>query len=650
MMVNQIIPRLKNEIHFKIDEKQKTAALTDEGNHEAERLLNIDNLYDSQHIEILHHVYQALKAHHLFKRDVDYMIKDGEVIIVDEFTGRLMPGRRWSDGLHQAIEAKEGVKVANENQTLATVTFQNFFRMYNKLSGMTGTADTEAAEFKKIYNLDVIVIPTNRPMTRIDHDDLIFKTEKGKFDACVKDIKERHAKGQPCLMGTVSIEKSEVLSTLLKRQGLKHTVLNAKHHEKEAEIVAQAGRKEAITIATNMAGRGTDIVLGGNPEFMAKAEVGGTVTDENKAEYEIALTKFKLQCQKEHDEVVAAGGLHILGTERHESRRIDNQLRGRAGRQGDPGSSRFYLSLEDNLLRIFNGERIQKIMGMLNIPEDEAIESKMVSRAVEGAQRKVEGHNFDIRKHLLEYDDVMNIQREAIYGLRRQVLEGDRIEDVIKDMVNELADEAIDKYASKDLKRDDWDLEGFNTFLELHLGLRLSFDNGLDPSHLTYEKLQQALKTAVSEQYKRRELELGQVFKDLQKMLLLQSIDTRWKEHLLNMDHLRDGVSLRGYAQKDPLVEYKREAFSLYQNMDYTIKSETIERLMKIQLAKEESRAESEVAEMNQQATKKQRMTFSHGDAPAKPQTVTRDEKVGRNDPCPCGSGKKYKKCHGANE
>jgi len=646
-VVNQIIPHLKNEVHFKIEEKTKTASLTDEGNHEVERLLNIENLYDPQHIELLHHVYQALKAHQLYKRDVDYMIKDGEVLIVDEFTGRLMPGRRWSDGLHQAVEAKEGVKVANENQTLATVTFQNFFRMYNKLSGMTGTADTEAAEFQKIYKLDVIVIPTNKPMTRIDNDDVIFKTEKGKFDACVKDIKERHAKGQPCLMGTVSIEKSETLSALLKRQGIKHTVLNAKHHEKEAEIVAQAGRKGAITIATNMAGRGTDIVLGGNPEFMARAEVGEQ-SEENAEAFKIALAKFKTQCQREHDEVVSAGGLHIVGTERHESRRIDNQLRGRAGRQGDPGSSRFYLSLEDNLLRIFNGERIQKIMGMLNIPEDEAIESKMVSRAVEGAQRKVEGHNFDIRKHLLEYDDVMNIQREAIYGLRRQILEGDRIEEVIKDMATELADEGLANFASKEIKQTDWDLEGLNNFLAQHLGLKLSFDNGLDPSHLDFPKLDTALKTAVTELFKKREAELGPVFKDLQKMLLLQSIDTRWKEHLLNMDHLKEGINLRAYGQKDPLVEYKKEAFYLYRDMDYAIKAETIERLMKIQLAKDGPQQQQEVAELAPQNNPKQRMIMSHGDAPSQKTVRNSDVKVGRNDPCPCGSGKKYKKCHGS--
>lgn len=635
-VVNQVIPRLKPEIHFKIEEKTKTASLTDDGNHEVERLLKIENLYDPQHIELLHHVYQALKAHHLYKRDVDYMIKDDEVIIVDEFTGRLMPGRRWSDGLHQAVEAKEGVTVANENQTLATVTFQNYFRMYDKLAGMTGTADTEAAEFKKIYNLDVVVIPTNKPMCRIDNEDVIYKSENGKFEACIKDIKERHEKGQPCLVGTVSIERSELLSSFLKRQGLKHTVLNAKHHEKEAEIVAQAGRKAAITIATNMAGRGTDIMLGGNPEFMARAEAG----DDADA-YKIALAKFKDQCQKEHDEVVNAGGLHIVGTERHESRRIDNQLRGRSGRQGDPGSSRFYLSLEDNLLRIFNGERIQKIMGMLKIPEDEAIESKMVSRAVEGAQRKVEGHNFDIRKHLLEYDDVMNIQREAIYGLRRQVLEGEKIEEIIKQMIEELAEEGVASFASREIKREEWDIKGLNEFLNQRLGLQINFENGHGIENLTPEKVEQTVKKAVEELYEHRKKELGPIVHDVQKMLLLQGIDIRWKEHLLNMDHLKEGINLRAYGQKDPLIEYKKEAFNLFREMDYTIKAETIERFMKIQIAKEE-----QVPELARQPQKK--MTFSHGeDAAPKPVTRT-DEKVGRNDPCPCGSGKKYKKCHGA--
>lgn len=638
-VVNQIIPKLKIEEHFKIEEKTKTASLTEEGNHQVEKLLNIENLYDPQHIELLHHVYQGLKAHHLYKLDVDYMIKDGEVVIVDEFTGRLMPGRRWSDGLHQAVEAKEGVTVANENQTLATVTFQNFFRMYDKLAGMTGTADTEAAEFKKIYNLDVVVIPTNKPMLRKDHNDVIYKTMLAKFNAIIKDVKERNQNGQPVLVGTVSIEKSEVLSGLMKRAGIKHTVLNAKHHEKEAEIVAQAGRRGAVTIATNMAGRGTDIVLGGNPEFMARAELKLEIGEDQGEEYEKVLSKYREQCGKERDEVLVAGGLHIIGTERHESRRIDNQLRGRSGRQGDPGSSRFYLSLEDNLLRIFNGERVQKIMNMLNIPEEEAIESKMVTNSVEGAQRKVEGHNFDIRKHLLEYDDVMNIQREAIYGLRRQVLEGDKVNDIVKDMLHEIVDEGMDTFASAKLKMQDWDLPSLKNFIEQNLGFAVD----ISADHISFENLKKLLHQRADQAYEAREKELGPMLKDVQKMLLLQSIDTRWKEHLLNMDHMKEGINLRAFGQKDPLIEYKKEAFNLFRQMDSTIKFETLERVMKIQIVKEE-----QVQEMAPQEPQMQRMQFSHGEEEAVKRPAEREEKVGRNDPCPCGSGKKYKKCHGA--
>ena len=518
------------------------------------------------------------------------------------------------------------------------VTFQNYFRMYTKLAGMTGTADTEATEFKKIYNLEVIVIPTNRPMLRLDYEDVIYKTENAKYEALIKDIKVRQETGQPSLVGTISIEKSELLSSMMKRQGIRHTVLNAKHHEREAEIVAQAGRKSSVTIATNMAGRGTDIVLGGNPESLARAEAG-----EESEKYAVLLEKYKSLCKAEHDDVIAAGGLHIVGTERHESRRIDNQLRGRSGRQGDPGSSRFYLSLEDNLLRIFNGERVQKVMAMLNIPDDEVIESRMVSRAVEGAQRKVEGHNFDIRKHLLEYDDVMNVQREAIYGLRQQILQGDKVDEVVKEMLTEISEESIQNFASKDIKRSDWDLEGLNNFLSQRMGLQISFENGLSIEHLEYPKLEKAVKDGTMTLYERRKLELGPVFKDVQKMLLLQSIDARWKEHLLNMDHLKEGINLRAYGQKDPLVEYKKEAFNLFREMDYTIKSETIERLMKIQIQKEE-----EIKEIAPQPLR-QKMTFSHGSEPGpKAPVQNAEDKVGRNDPCPCGSDKKYKKCHGA--
>lgn len=638
--VNNIIPKLQKDVHFKMEEKTKTASLTDEGNTMVEKLLGVENLYDPQHIELLHHVIQGLKAHHLYKRDVEYMVKDDEVIIVDEFTGRLMPGRRWSDGIHQAIEAKEGVTVANENQTLATVTFQNFFRMYDKLAGMTGTADTEAAEFKKIYNLDVVVIPTNRPMQRKDHNDVIYKTLNGKFNAIIKEVKERNTKGQPVLVGTVSIEKSELLSSMMKRAGIKHTVLNAKHHEKEAEIVAQAGRKGAVTIATNMAGRGTDIVLGGNAEFMARAEGA----DENDAAaFQRVVDKYKAQCSVEHDEVINAGGLHIIGTERHESRRIDNQLRGRSGRQGDPGSTRFYLSLEDNLLRIFNGERVQKIMNMLNIPEDEAIESKMVTNSVEGAQRKVEGHNFDIRKHLLEYDDVMNIQREAIYGLRRQVLEGDKITEIVKQMLAEIVEEGVQTFAGQNIKPYDWDLAGLQSYLETNLGMVVDIKKEMN-GHGTTEALIKLLQAKAEQLYSKKQVELGEEFPKVQRWLLLGSIDERWKEHLLNIDHLKEGINLRAYGQKDPLVEYKKEAYNLFSQMDSIIKFETLERLMKIQLVKEQA------PELTLQP-KKQQMIMSHGEQEAEPQTVVRgEEKVGRNDPCPCGSGKKYKKCHGANK
>jgi preprotein translocase subunit SecA len=440
--VNKIIPHLKRDVHFNMEEKSKTASLTEEGNTKVEELLGLENLFDSRNIELLHHVYQALKAHYLYRLDVEYMNKDGEIVIVDEFTGRLMPGRRWSDGLHQAIEAKEGVDVKNENQTLATITFQNYFRMYNKVAGMTGTADTEAVEFKKIYELEVSVIPTNKPIKRQDQEDVVYKTEAAKFKAIAAEVKERSAKGQPILVGTVSIEKSEALSNALKKEGVRHDVLNAKAHEREAEIVAQAGRKGTVTIATNMAGRGTDIVLGGNAEVMAHK----VSEDEESPEYQQALIKYKAQCEAEKKEVVAAGGLYIIGTERHESRRIDNQLRGRSGRQGDPGESRFYLSLEDGLMRIFNGERIQKIMSMLNIPEDEPITAKMVTNAIEGAQRKVEGHHFDVRKHLLDYDDVMNKQRTVIYRMRRQVLEGNDVERTTLDFLGDVTSNLLDTH------------------------------------------------------------------------------------------------------------------------------------------------------------------------------------------------------------
>lgn len=576
--VNKIIPHLRLDVHFTMDEKSKTVSLTEEGNSKAEELLRIENLYDPVHIDLLHHIYQGLKAHHIFKRDVDYMIKDGEVVIVDEFTGRLMEGRRWSDGLHQAVEAKEGVKVKNENQTLATITFQNYFRMYNKLAGMTGTADTEAEEFKKIYKLDVHVIPTNKPIKRADHDDVVYKTERAKFKAIVEDIKTRQEKGQPVLVGTVSIQRSEKISRLLRDEGVTHNVLNAKHHEREAEIVAQAGRKGAITIATNMAGRGTDIVLGGNPEYMARAELP---PDADDAKVQEVAQKYKAQCEIEKQAVLGAGGLYIIGTERHESRRIDNQLRGRSGRQGDPGESRFYLSLEDDLMRIFNGERIQRIMNTLKVPEDEPIMAGMVSRAIEGAQRKVEGHQFDIRKHLLEYDDVMNQQRTAIYGWRRKVLSGENLERMILDNLGDVTSAILDSFANEGDKFQNWDLEGMNTALSQQFGLHIDFGNRAE---LNPEKVTEAVSKAVKEIYDRQKNQLGQFYDQVATMVLLQTIDTKWKEHLEFIDKLKEGINLRAYAQKDPLIEYKKEAFGAFQNVMGSIKSEVIEKFLKIQI------------------------------------------------------------------
>jgi preprotein translocase subunit SecA len=576
--INKIIPHLKRDVHFTMEEKSKTVSLTEEGNAKAEELLGVENIYDPQHIELLHHIYQGLKAHHLYQLDVDYMIKDGEIVIVDEFTGRLMPGRRWSDGLHQAIEAKENVPVKSENQTLATITFQNYFRMYPKFSGMTGTAETEAVEFKKIYNLDVTVIPTNKPIQRIDHEDVVYKSEAAKFKAIANEIKQANAKGQPVLVGTVSIERSERLSRTLRNEGITHNVLNAKHHEREAEIVAQAGRKGAVTIATNMAGRGTDIVLGGNAEFLAKAELRGESEGER---FEKALKKYKEITSKEKEEVIRAGGLYIIGTERHESRRIDNQLRGRSGRQGDPGESRFFLSLEDDLMRKFNGERIQKIMTMLKVPEDEPITARMVSNAIESAQRKVEGHNFDIRKHLLDYDDVMNKQRTAIYNLRRDILKGDGIEQIILDMLGEVVSDLLDQYVPMDTKAQDWNIDGLRAALLRHYGVELG---ELPRSEKAINQITETIKKRVKEQFDKQKSELGEFFTQLSKSILLQTIDQRWKEHLHYIDQLRDGINLRAYAQKDPLIEYKKEGFAAFQMMSAAIRFDAIEKIMRVRI------------------------------------------------------------------
>lgn len=604
--IDRIIPKLKRETHYQIDEKIRAVTLTEEGVARAENALGLANLYDPANIEILHHVNQALKAHTLFKNDVDYVVKDGQVIIVDEFTGRLMPGRRYSEGLHQALEAKEKVKVANENQTLATITFQNYFRMYKKLAGMTGTADTEAAEFAQIYNLDVLVIPTNRYLIRYNYSDVIYRTEREKFEAAVSEIEELNKIGRPVLVGTISIEKSEHLSNLLKRKGIAHHVLNAKHHEKEAEIVSQAGQEKAVTIATNMAGRGTDIILGQG--------------------------------------IAQKGGLHILGTERHESRRIDNQLRGRAGRQGDPGSSRFYLSLEDDLLRIFGSERISGIMGKLGMEEGQPIEHKMVTKAIENAQRKVEGHNFDIRKHLLEYDDVMNKQREVIYQQRRQVLEGGDLRDYIMEMIEELLTNILDQYLSEDDHPQEWDISGFKDALYRQFGLNIT----LSPEEImgmSRREQEEEIADLIEKSYEAKEAEYGSsMMRQFERWIVLQVVDNLWKDHLLSMDHLKEGIGFRSYAQKDPLIEYKKEGFQMFMDMMERVKQDVVQYLCKIQLVKDSASLEHRDRRSARHYEDRGQEDKEGSEGAVK--TVRREgKKVGRNEPCPCGSGKKYKKC-----
>nr|WP_321403832.1 preprotein translocase subunit SecA [uncultured Desulfobacter sp.] len=601
---NTIIPAFQKDTDYTLDEESKTVSLTEEGIAKGEQLLNVENLYDPANIELLHHLNQALKAHVIFKRDTDYIVKNGQVVIVDEFTGRLMSGRRYSEGLHQALEAKEGVKIENENQTLASITFQNYFRMYDKLSGMTGTADTEAEEFKKIYNLDVLVIPTHRPMVREDRADLIYKTQKEKYDAAIQEIIRLHKKGQPVLVGTISIDVSESLSEKLKKKGVKHTVLNAKHHQAEAEIVANAGQKGAVTISTNMAGRGTDIKLG--------------------------------------EGVTELGGLHILGTSRHESRRIDNQLRGRSGRQGDPGSSRFYLSLEDDLLRIFGGDRIHAVMDRLGIEEGEHIEHKFISKAIENAQSKVEGHNFEIRKHLLEYDDVMNQQREIIYRQRRQALTSKDLKQAALDMMEDTAYDLVDGFVLDKTPIREWDLEALSSAIKGQFNVDLSLDKPVR-DNFSVDQLGQFIFDAAQDQYKKKEQMYGpEIMRHVERFIILQTVDTRWKEHLLNMDHLKEGIGLRGYAQQDPLRIYKKEGFDMFQELMNRIKQEVVDILFKIQIA-----SPTQVEEMKQEEQRD--LTFSsHADESAPKQPVKRSaEKVQRNDPCPCGSGKKYKKCCG---
>ena len=642
-IIDRIIPKLVPS-DYSVEEKTKTVALSDEGVEKVQKYLGVTNLYEPQHIELVHHVAQGLKAHIIFKRDVDYVVKDGEVMIVDEFTGRLMPGRRWSDGLHQAVEAKEGVKIENENQTLATITYQNYFRMYNKLSGMTGTADTEAAEFKKIYNLDVVIVPTNRPMVRKDQADLIFKSMPSKYKAIAKNIAELHKKGQPVLVGTISVEKSELLSSLLKREGVPHNVLNAKQHQREAEIVAQAGRKGSVTIATNMAGRGTDILLGGNPEFLAKQ----TVTPETPPEEVARLAaQFKKQCAEERELVMQNGGLFILGTERHESRRIDNQLRGRSGRQGDPGASKFFLSLQDDLMRIFAANALIAPDKMME--EDVPIEHRWTTRAVETAQKKVEAHNFDIRKHLLEYDDVMNQQRKVVYGMRKEVLSGQELKGRALGMFDQISENiAHEFFPSRKSARgsDSWDLEGLNQAASLTFSTPVVIHADDLPKLHNEAELAKAILTQVDAAYSAKEAGLGEhIMRDLEKMIILSTIDQLWKDHLLAMDHLREGINLRGYGQKDPLMEYKKEGYKLFEIMFGQISYEVARKLFEVQVQREE-----QIEEMAPKPPA--HITFSGGGESAQPAQSAAErtedgDKVGRNDPCPCGSGKKYKKCHG---
>jgi preprotein translocase subunit SecA len=644
--LDRIAPRLKAETDYTVEEKTRSLAMTEDGVVKAEQLLGIENLYDPVNIETLHHLSQALKAHVLFKKDVDYVVQNGEVIIVDEFTGRLMPGRRYSDGLHQALEAKEKLKVANENQTLASVTFQNYFRMYEKLAGMTGTADTEASEFHQIYKLDVLVMPTNRELIRVEYADVIYRTEREKFEAAVEEIKELHDRGQPVLVGTISIEKSEVLSAYLKRRGIPHNVLNAKNHQREAEIVAQAGRKGAVTISTNMAGRGTDILLGGNPEFLARHACKLGVDD---PDYPGELEKARQLCAAEHDEVVALGGLHILGTERHEARRIDNQLRGRSGRQGDPGSSRFYLSLEDDLLRIFGSERISGIMEKLGMEEGQPIEHSMITKAIENAQRKVEGHNFDIRKHLLEYDDVMTKQREVLYSQRREVLGTEDIDDLVREMYVEVLEDIFESYVPPDAYQDDWDLDALQDAIGQQYGVTLRL-SGQDVDSLSRDALFDHISAALDAYYSdKRQTIAPEHFEGFQRWVTLQVIDKHWKDHLLAMDHLKEGIGLRGYGQKNPLNEYKREGFEMFIEMTERIKTEVVEYLFKAQFS---NASDAELA--RQQRARPQRAVAHRGSLPGHEadqeqvavQTVRREgEKIGRNAPCPCGSGKKYKRC-----
>ncbi len=738
--VDKIIPKLILDIDYTLDEKQRTATLTEEGVSKCERLLGLGNLYDPANMDIIHHVYQGLRAHALFQRDVDYVIKEGEVIIVDEFTGRQMPGRRWSDGLHQAVEAKEGVKIERENQTLATITFQNYFRMYKKLSGMTGTAETEAPEFDKIYKLEVVAIPTNKNLIRVEHPDVVYRTEREKFEAAVNGIiqedgtrvggiRQYFESGQPVLVGSISIEKSEKIAELLVKAGIPHAVLNAKQHEREAKVIAQAGRKGAVTVSTNMAGRGTDILLGGNPEAMTRdyclknklampyapagAVISGAPGTETPAQADAAsgdgaaaaaskpmvlfqqeakifqvpldqwkplYDQFAAQCKAEHDEVVAMGGLHILGTERHEARRIDNQLRGRAGRQGDPGASRFFLSLEDDLLRIFGGEKVKAMMHWLGMTEGVPIESKLISKRIENAQKAVEAQNFEARKHLLEYDDVMNKQRATVYSLRRSFLEGRDQKEFILERAEAIADSLVETYCPREQHPDQWNVTQFANEVLNQFGIDLKAA-GVDVAKMNHDQLAELLIEKVKARYDEKETLFGaQTMRWLERHILLDIVDGQWKDHLLTLDHLKEGIGLRGYGQKDPLVEFKREAFVLFEDMMDRIDTEAVRFLYLVRPA-EGTQAQAAAAPSStsappsmtattstgapepdsapasplarqieqRQRRQQQNLQFQAGPAQAEaPKPVRAGAKVGRNDPCPCGSGKKYKKCHGA--
>ena len=713
--IDKIIPKLIKDIDYTVDEKMRTVTPTEEGVSKCERLLNLGNLFDLANMDINHHVYQALRAHVLFEKDVDYVVKDGEVVIVDEFTGRQMPGRRWSDGLHQAVEAKEGVKIERENQTLATITFQNYFRMYKKLSGMTGTAETEAPEFDKIYKLEVVAIPTNKPLIRIENPDVVYRTEAEKFEAAVNGIiqedgtraggiRQYYESGQPVLVGSISIEKSEKIAELLKKAGIPHQVLNAKQHEREAKVIAQAGRKGAVTVSTNMAGRGTDILLGGNPDAMAReyclknklampylpaaSVLGATAGAETTAQadsaaqgngagqgsalgsngagnpamvlfqqegkiFQVPLDQWKplydqfaAQCRAEHDEVVSMGGLHILGTERHDARRIDNQLRGRAGRQGDPGSSRFFLSLEDNLLRIFGGERVKGLMYALGMKEGIPIESRMISKKIENAQKAVEAQNFEARKHLLEYDDVMNKQRETIYSLRRSFLEGRDQKEFVLERAEAIMNQLVETYCPREQHADQWNVTQLSNEVLNQFGFELKAV-GIEPANLGHDELASVLLEKMQARYEEKEnLFNAQTLRWLERHILLDIVDAQWKDHLLTLDHLKEGIGLRGYGQKDPLVEFKKEAFTLFDELMDRIDTEAVRFLFLMQPAKPQEEAKQiEQRQRRQQ----QNLQFQAGPAQAEaPKPVRSGAKVGRNDPCPCGSGKKFKKCHGA--